>query len=275
MKKRLIVILSVIMVLVITIIGIVILNSTDKETWEEFNARKIAETEGKQEEIKISNEEALRLYNERVTLEKKLKEENKEILDQIKTSIETNSNCVSANYKGYEKIDEVLNILRQTNEKSFNLTKYFDFIINPEEFKKEVRKSKPEATDEDVERIYNTVLNYYPNYEEEETIYINPDGDKCIKVCDIRRLSNNDGIVKYFNGEYSIYEYDIPKVYNDVLNSMNKNDLYSGVYAIGVYPQEDGETFDSSFHTEIGHIEILFNYKNKEILKYNIVLDNI
>ena len=43
---------------------------------------------------------------------------------------------------------------------------------SPEEFKKEVRKSKPEATDEDVERIYNTVLNYYPNYEEEETIYI-------------------------------------------------------------------------------------------------------
>ena len=275
MKKRLIVILSIIVVLVITIISIVGLNSIDKETWEEFNARKIAETEGKQEEIKISNEEALKLYEESVALERQLKEENKEILDQIKTSIETNSNCVSANYKGYEKIDKVLNILRQTNEKSFNLTKYFDSIINPEEFKKEVRKSKPEATDEDVERIYNTVLNYYPNYEEEETIYINSNGDKCIKICDIRRLSNNDGIVKYFNGEYCIYEYDIPKVYNDVLNSMNKNDLYSGVYSIGVYAREDEETFNSTFHTKIGYVEILFNYKNKEILKYNIVFDNI
>lgn len=272
MKKKLFIILGILVLISLTLI---IFNNSDKsENLDEFYSRKIEETEKKEEEKLISKEEALKKYQEEVERDRRLMEDNKEVLSQIKTSIETNTNCVSSNYIGYEKIDTLLEELRKTNDREFNLTKHFDFIINPEKFKEEVRKSKPEATEEEVEKIYNTVLNYNPNFVEEETIYINESGDKCIKIKDIRRLHNNDGIVKYFNGEYQIYEHEIPLVYNDILYS--KNEHVKGVYidSTSVYLDTDGQEVENTLkytcYTDAMDISVVYNYKDKEIIYYNV-----
>ena len=182
-----------------------------------------------------------------------------EVCEEIRISIYDKENKVSEEIKGYEKVDDLLIELEKTNEREFNLTEYFNDIINPEEFKAEVSKEKPDATEEDIEKIYNSVLNYNPNFVEEEIIYTKEDGNKYIKVKDLRKGAYGEYIIRYFNGEYIINPKYVPILYDNFIKE--GNNLVRSI-------DKKGKILTFYLRNEnFGCIEIKYNYIKEEILE--------
>ena len=193
-------------------------------------------------------------------------EKTNELCDNIIQSILTGNNTVSIT--GSDKIDNLINELENNENAVINLTEYFNYIINYEEFKLQVSKERPEATDEEIEKIYNSVLNYNPNFVEEETIYIDNNGNKCIKVKDLRRLSNNDGIIKYFNGEYIISELDIPLLYSQIKKKYSENKIY---YCINSYEYNKNICTYDYFINDLGHIIIDYDISKNKLVNRELL----
>ena len=139
-----------------------------------------------------------------------------ELCDTIIKSIQLGENKVDKNIEGYEKVDKVIKELKDRDELPINLTEYFSEIINIDGFFEEINKDKSDITEEELEKIYNQVFGNNTSFVEEETIFIDNSGNKCIQLKDLRRLDNGDGVVKYFNGEYVIDKKYIPLSYIDI-----------------------------------------------------------
>ena len=192
-------------------------------------------------------------------------EKTNELCDNIIQSILSGKNTV--NISGSEKIDNLINELEKNENAVINLTEYFNDIINPEEFKAEVKKEKIDATEEEIEKIYNSVLNYNPNFVQEETIYIDNKGNKCIKVTDLRRLSNNDGLVRYFNGEYIISKLDIPLLYSQIIEKHSENKVY---YCIDNYEYNKNICIYDYFINDLGHIIIEYDISKNKLINIKL-----
>lgn len=192
-------------------------------------------------------------------------EKTNELCDNIIQSILSGKNTV--NISGSEKIDNLINELEKNENAVINLTEYFNDIINPEEFKAEVKKEKIDATEEEIEKIYNSVLNYNPDFVEEETIYIDNKGNKCIKVKDLRRLSNNDGLIRYFNGEYIISKLDIPLLYSQIIEKHSENKVY---YCIDNYEYNKNICIYDYFINDLGHIIIEYDISKNKLINIKL-----
>lgn len=140
------------------------------------------------------------------------------ICHQIIDSVNLGENKLQEDIKGREKVDNLILEIKELDEQYINLTEYFSFIIDIESAKEEIKKMKPEITEsEEIDKLINSVYYISDSFVEEETIFLDENGDKCIKINDLRRLDTGDGIVKYFNGEYIIPKKDIPLTYIEML----------------------------------------------------------
>ena len=109
-------------------------------------------------------------------------------------------------------IDEYITKIAFTDSEIINLTSYFSFL----ELENGYDASNPEdseyskLTPEELADFQKRMEEYIESFEEDENIFINSNGEKCIKVNDLHRLDNMDATVKYFDGEYIIPKEDIP-----------------------------------------------------------------
>lgn len=139
-----------------------------------------------------------------------------EVCNNIIESIQIGENIVDKEIIGYEKVDELLNILKDRKELPINLSEYFSNIINTNNFSDRIKEDRPNITEEELNDIYKKVFGNSDSFIEEETIFVDKNGNKCIKLKDLRRLDNGDGVIKYFNGEYIIDKKYIPLFYNEL-----------------------------------------------------------
>lgn len=201
------------------------------------------------------------------------------ICNQIIDSLNKGNNILDADIKGKDKIDSFLLEMKGLDEQYINLTEYFSFIIDIESAKEEIKKVKPEITEqEEIDKLINSVYYISDSFVEEDTIFLNENGNKCIKVKDLRRLDTGDGIVKYFNGEYIIPKKDIPLTYTEMLeqglftdkekqiiedtNIRNKLLVFQGKDNNGVYLFE---------WRIVGFSDVGISIMNNEVVKISII----
>ena len=91
-----------------------------------------------------------------------------------------------------------------------NLSSYFSFLVEENEDTGVENPEDSGLTEEELEDLRNRLEESSENFSEETTIFLNNNGNKCIKVNDLRRLSNLDAVVNYIDGEYIIVNEDIP-----------------------------------------------------------------
>ena len=204
-----------------------------------------------------------------------------EICNQIMDSVNLGENKLEDNVKGREKVDNFILEMKELDEQYINLTEYFSFIIDIDSAKEEIKKMKPEITEEEeIDKLINSVYYISDSFVEEETIFLNENGEKCIKVKDLRRLDTGDGIVKYFNGEYIIPKKDIPLTYTD----MKENDLFVSksnerMELWGLIFQGSSLLFGGKDDEEtllfiwriVGFSDVKISIRNNEILKIDII----
>lgn len=202
-----------------------------------------------------------------------------EICNQIIDSLNNGNNILDTDIKGKNKVDSFLLEMKELDEQYINLTEYFSFIIDIESAKEEIKKIKPEITEqEEIDKLINSVYYISNSFTEEETIFVNENGEKCIRVKDLRRLDTGDGIVKYFNGEYIIPKKDIPLTYTEMLEKELLVDKESVEISGKVIQNsllkltkkdEDGTL---SFKWRIaGFSDVVISIRNNEILKIDII----
>ena len=204
-----------------------------------------------------------------------------EICNQIIDSLNNGNNILDNDIKGKNKVDSFLLEMKELDEQYINLTEYFSFIIDIESAKEEIKKIKPEITEqEEIDKLINSVYYISNSFTEEETIFVNENGEKCIRVNDLRRLDTGDGIVKYFNGEYIIPKKDIPLTYTEMLEKELFVDKVKEIVEInGILIQnsllrftnkdEDGTLL---FKWRIlGFSDVVISIRNNEILKIDII----
>ena len=185
-----------------------------------------------------------------------------ELCNTIIESIQLGENKVDKSIEGYEKVDNVIEELKGRDELPVNLTEYFSEIINKEGFFEEVKRDKPDITEEELNKMYNQVFGNSISFVQEETIFIDTNGNKCIKLKDLRRLDNGDGVVKYFNGEYIIDKKYIPLSYSELQNSNSLD------FVLSEYIKEDNSFV---FNNKKGDIlTIIYNMKDIIIDSVNI-----
>ena len=185
-----------------------------------------------------------------------------ELCETIIKSIQLGENKVDKNIEGYEKVDKVIKELKDRDELPINLTEYFSEIINIDGFFEEINKDKSDITEEELEKIYNQVFGNNTSFVEEETIFIDNSGNKCIQLKDLRRLDNGDGVVKYFNGEYIIDNKYIPLSYSELQN-INSLD-----FVLCEYINEENSFVYINKNGDI--LSIIYNMKDNIIDSVNI-----
>lgn len=204
-----------------------------------------------------------------------------EICNQIIDSVNLGENKLEDNVKGREKVDNFILEMKELDEQYINLTEYFSFIIDIDSAKEEIKKIKPEITEEEeIDKLINSVYYISASFVEEETIFLNENGEKCIKVKDLRRLNTGDGIVKYFNGEYIIAKKDIPLTYTEMLEKeLFVDKEKEGIEINGKVIQNSLLLFKEKVEDGIflfkwritGFSDIEIGIKDNEILKINII----
>jgi hypothetical protein len=204
-----------------------------------------------------------------------------EICNQIIDSVNLGENKLEDNVKGREKVDNFILEMKELDEQYINLTEYFSFIIDIDSAKEEIKKIKPEITEEEeIDKLINSVYYISDSFVEEETIFLNENGEKCIKVKDLRRLNTGDGIVKYFNGEYIIAKKDIPLTYTEMLEKeLFVDKEKEGIEINGKVIQNSLLLFKEKVEDGIflfkwritGFSDIEIGIKDNEILKINII----
>lgn len=204
-----------------------------------------------------------------------------EICNQIIDSVNLGENKLEDNVKGRKKVDNFILEMKELDEQYINLTEYFSFIIDIDSAKEEIKKIKPEITEEEeIDKLINSVYYISDSFVEEETIFLNENGEKCIKVKDLRRLNTGDGIVKYFNGEYIIAKKDIPLTYTEMLEKeLFVDKEKEGIEINGKVIQNSLLLFKEKVEDGIflfkwritGFSDIEIGIKDNEILKINII----
>lgn len=180
---------------------------------------------------------------------------NKIIDKRIEKGIELCENVLNSFQSGIYQTDSVeinncLDKLKQRDDVSINLSEYFRDIVNEDLYEEALHKEKSELSDEEIKKLKDGVLIIDNSFVEEETIYINNNGEKCIKVKDLRYLDTGDAVVKYIDGEYVINKQDIPITYK--------------------YMKDNGY-FDNKLYDiqKVGYNSYVFNCSNvKIIIKY-------
>lgn len=107
-------------------------------------------------------------------------------------------------------IDEYVEYLVNSDNNIINLSSYFSFLVEENEDTGVENPEDSGLTEEELEDLRNRLEESSENFSEETTIFLNNNGNKCIKVNDLRRLSNLDAVVNYIDGEYIIVNEDIP-----------------------------------------------------------------
>ena len=84
---------------------------------------------------------------------------------------------------------------------------------------------------------------------------------------DLRRLSNNDGLIRYFNGEYIISKLDIPLLYSQIIEKHSENKVY---YCIDNYEYNKNICIYDYFINDLGHIIIEYDISKNKLINIKL-----
>lgn len=186
----------------------------------------------------------------------------KAFCESIISDLEQGEVTIEEKYTNRGQISRYVEYLKESDSAIINLSSYFDINMN-----ESLEAGNPEdsgLTEEELEDLRNRLNSYKSDFKEDSSIFVDEDGNKCIKVNDLRRLDNLDGVVNYVNGEYVIPVKDIPITFtnlkkNDFFNfkltdvvEVNKNVLsfkyentsneYSSIFIFDIYFNNKGVT---------------------------------